>query len=217
MTISILLVDDHQLIREGLRHAFERSVDCQVVAEAASVSEGLAQQNHHHANVVITDLRLPDGSGLDLVRTLRSADPDLGLVVLTMYPSDEQLFLAIDAGASAFLSKDLPSDEVVRVAKGAAFSPRSFTTLNLNSALARKDLDPSPALSPKERQVLHLLASGDTVRQIGDKLFISNSTTKTHITRIYEKLSVGNRAQAVIAGIRLGLLDNPVEQDRKIP
>ena len=112
MTISILLVDDHQLIREGLRRAFERTTDCSVVAEAASVREGLAQQGHHHAKVVITDLRLPDGSGLDLVRSLRKAEPDLGLVVLTMYPSDEQLFLAIEAGASAFLAKDLPSDEV---------------------------------------------------------------------------------------------------------
>ena len=212
MTISILLVDDHQLIREGLRHAFERTADCQVVAEAASVGEGLAQQGHHHAKVVITDLRLPDGSGLDLVRLLRKAEPDLGLVVLTMYPSDEQLFLAIDAGASAFLAKDLPSDEVVRVARGAAFSPRSFTTLNLDSALARKDSTPQPRLSPKERHVLKLLAAGDTVGQIGGKLFISNSTAKTHITRIYEKLSVSNRAQAVVAGIRVGLIDNPVEQ-----
>ena len=212
MTISILLVDDHQLIREGLRRAFERTADCQVVAEAASVGEGLAQQDHHHAKVVITDLRLPDGSGLDLVRLLRKAEPDLGLVVLTMYPSDEQLFLAIDAGASAFLAKDLPSDEVVRVARGAAFSPRSFTTLNLDSALARKDSAPQPRLSPRERHVLKLLAAGDTVGQIGGKLFISNSTTKTHITRIYEKLSVSNRAQAVVAGIRVGLIDNPVEQ-----
>jgi DNA-binding NarL/FixJ family response regulator len=213
MTISVLLVDDHQLIREGLRRAFERSADCQVVAEAASVGEGLAQQSHHHAKVVITDLRLPDGSGLDLVRQLRQLEPDVGLVVLTMFPSDEQLFLAIEAGASAFLAKDLPSDEVVRVARGAAFSPRSFTTLHLDSALARKDCAPQPHLSPKERHVLQLLASGDTVGQIGGKLFISLSTTKTHITRIYEKLSVGNRAQAVIAGIRLGLLDNPADQD----
>ena len=213
MTISILLVDDHQLIREGLRRAFERTTDCQVVAEAASVGEGLAQQDHHHAKVVITDLRLPDGSGLDLVRVLRKAEPDLGLVVLTMYPSDEQLFLAIDAGASAFLAKDLPSDEVVRVARGAAFSPRSFTTLNLDSALARKDSAPQPRLSPRERHVLKLLAAGDTVGQIGGKLFISNSTAKTHITRIYEKLSVSNRAQAVVAGIRVGLIDNPVEQN----
>ena len=212
MTISILLVDDHQLIREGLRRAFERTTDCSVVAEAASVREGLAQQGHHHAKVVITDLRLPDGSGLDLVRSLRKAEPDLGLVVLTMYPSDEQLFLAIEAGASAFLAKDLPSDEVVRVARGAAFSPRSFTTLNLDSALARKDSAPQPRLSPRERHVLRLLAAGDTVGQIGGKLFISNSTAKTHITRIYEKLSVSNRAQAVVAGIRVGLIDNPAEQ-----
>jgi DNA-binding NarL/FixJ family response regulator len=213
MTISVLLVDDHQLIREGLRHAFERTNDCHVVAEAASVSEGLAQQGHHHAKVVITDLRLPDGSGLDLVRQLRGFEPDLGLVVLTMFPSDEQLFLAIEAGASAFLAKDLPSDEVVRIARGSAFSPRSFTTLNLDSAMSRKDSAPQPHLSPKERHVLQLLASGDTVGQIGEKLFISASTTKTHISRIYGKLLVGNRAQAVVAGIRLGLLDNPVGQD----
>jgi len=207
--ISVLLVDDHDLIRQGLRRAFERSEDCEVVAEAASVGEGLAQQSRHRARVVITDLRLPDGSGLDLVRQLRRTEPDLGLVVLTMYPSDEQLFGAIEAGASAFLAKDLPSDEVVRVARSSALSPRSFTTKNLDTALARRAAPDEPRLTPRERRVLQLLAAGTTVAQIGKKLFISESTTKTHIARIYEKLSVNNRAQAVISGIKLGLLDNP--------
>lgn len=209
MKIPVLLVDDHDLIRQGLRRAFEHSEDCEVVAEAASVGEGLAQQSHHRAKVVITDLRLPDGSGLDLVRQLRKNEPDLGLVVLTMYPSDEQLFGAIEAGASAFLAKDLPSDEVVRVARNSAFSPRSFTTKNLDTALARRTAPNEPRLTPRERRVLQLLAAGTTVTQIGKKLFISESTAKTHIARIYEKLSVNNRAQAVVSGIKLGLLDNP--------
>ncbi len=209
MKISVLLVDDHDLIRQGLRRVFERSEDCEVVAEAASVGEGLTQQSHYRAKVVITDLRLPDGSGLELVRQLRKIEPDLGLVVLTMYPSDEQLFGAIEAGASAFLAKDLPSDEVVRAVRNSALSPRSFTTKNLDNALARRAAPDEPRLTPRERRVLQLLAAGATVTQIGKKLFISESTAKTHIARIYEKLSVNNRAQAVVSGIKLGLLENP--------
>ena len=123
----VLLIDDHDLIRQGLAHAFERQEDFEVAGQAASVSEGLHRFDELKPDVVITDVRLPDGTGLDLVRKLRAAGHDTGIVVLTMYAGDEQLFAALEAGASAFVAKDAPADEVVAAARHAMVSPRSFT------------------------------------------------------------------------------------------
>ncbi|MCW2759467.1 MAG: two component transcriptional regulator, LuxR family, partial [Nocardioidaceae bacterium] len=123
---TILIVDDHELIRNGLAGAFSASGEFQVVGQAGSVGEALAAAQKTHPDVVVTDVRLPDGSGLDIVKRLRTARPDIGLVVLTMYSGDEQLFAAMDAGASAFVGKDAPSTEVINAAKHAAVSPRTF-------------------------------------------------------------------------------------------
>ena len=120
---KVLLVDDHDLIRQGLRRAFERAEDFTVVAEASSVAEGLAVAAQHKPDVVLMDIRLPDGSGLDAVKKLRAANPQMGIVVLTMYAGDEHLFGALEAGASAFVPKDAPAEDVVAAARHAAASP----------------------------------------------------------------------------------------------
>ena len=117
MTITVLLVDDHELIREGLRRALEREADVEVVAEAASVSEGIAMGRKTEPTVAIVDLRLPDGNGLDIVRALRAQSAEMGIVVLTMYAGDNQLFDALDAGASAFVPKSAPAEEIVAAAR----------------------------------------------------------------------------------------------------
>ena len=209
MTIRVLLVDDHQLIREGLRRAFERAADFEVAAEAASVAEARTQLAEHRPDVVIFDVRLPDGSGLDAARDARSAYPELGIVVLTMYAGDDQLFGALDAGASAFVPKDAPADDVVIAARHAASSPRSFTAPDLADAMRRRMSPTGPQLSPREKEVLDLLAEGLGVAQISRRLFISDSTTKTHISKLYEKLGAGNRAQAIMAALRAGLIEPP--------
>src|SRR5680860_465387 len=110
---TVLLVDDHDLIRQGLARAFERNDDFAVVGEAATVEEGRELAKALKPTVVVTDVRLPDGTGLDLVRSLRQGDSTIGIVVLTMYAGDEQLFAALEAGASAFVAKDAPADDVV--------------------------------------------------------------------------------------------------------
>src|SRR5688500_6654436 len=127
MPTSVLLIDDHDLIRQGLRRTFERSDDFAVLGEAASLSQGEPLVARRDPQVVVIDVRLPDGSGLDLVRKMRQHKTQLGIVVLTMYAGDEQLFAALDAGASAFVPKDAPADDVVAAARHAAVSPRSFT------------------------------------------------------------------------------------------
>jgi DNA-binding NarL/FixJ family response regulator len=203
---TVVLVDDHDLIRQGLARAFERHQDFSVVGEAGSVAEGETLARALKPTVVVTDVRLPDGTGLDLVRALRKGDDEIGIVVLTMYAGDEQLFEALEAGASAFVAKDAPSDDVVAAARHATVSPRSFTSANLAEAMRRKMSPTGPQLSPRESEVLRLLAEGLGVAAIARQLFVSESTAKTHISKIYEKLGAANRAQAIMNAIRSGLL-----------
>ena len=205
---TVVLVDDHDLIRQGLARAFERHDDFTVVGEAGSVAEGLQQVAASRPSVVVTDVRLPDGTGLDLVRSLRKESPEMGIVVLTMYAGDEQLFEALEAGASAFVAKDAPSDDVVAAARHATVSPRSFTAANLADAMRRRMTPSGPQLSPREQQVLQLLADGLGVAGIARQLFVSESTAKTHISKIYEKLGAANRAQAIMNAIRANLLSS---------
>jgi len=212
VSTRVLLVDDHELIRQGLRRAFERTEDFEVVGEAGSIAEASDLISEASPHVVIFDVRLPDGSGLDATRKARDKYPELGIVVLTMYAGDDQLFGALDAGASAFVPKDAPSDDVVAAARHAAGSPRSFSAPDLAEAMKRRLSPSGPQLSPREQEVLDLLADGLGVAQISRRLFISESTTKTHISKLYEKLGAGNRAQAIMAALRLGLIEAPEAQ-----
>ena len=204
----VVLVDDHELIRTGLRHAFEREPGFRVVGEAASCAEALTVVRDRQPQVVILDIRLPDGSGLDLTRRLRANRPDLGIVVLTMYGGDEHLFGALDAGASAFVPKDSPADEVVAAARHAASAPSAFTAADLATAMKRRLTPSGPQLSQREREVLKLLADGLSVALIARQLYISESTAKTHISKIYDKLGAANRAQALMAALKIGLLSS---------
>lgn len=205
--VRVVLVDDHQLIRGGLRLAFEGAGGFDVVGEAAGVGDALNVIDRTAPDVVVTDIRLLDGDGLDLTARLRAERPGLGIVVLTMYTGDEQLFAALEAGASGFVGKDVPAEAVVAAARHAVDSPTAFTARDLVGALQRRmDAPTGPRLSPREREVLDLLVDGLVIRQIGRRLFIAEATVKTHVGKIYEKLGAGNRAQAVMAAVRLGLV-----------
>jgi DNA-binding NarL/FixJ family response regulator len=203
---NVLLVDDHDLIRQGLSRAFERQSDFIVTGQAASVAEAKSLAVALRPDVVVTDVRLPDGTGFDLVRELRQTNSEIGLVVLTMYAGDEQLFTALEAGASAFVAKDAPADDVVAAARHALVAPRSFTAANLAEAMRRRMEPSGPKLSPRELEVLGLLAEGLGVAAIARKLYVSESTAKTHISKIYEKLGAANRAQAIMTAVRTGLI-----------
>jgi DNA-binding NarL/FixJ family response regulator len=205
----VLLVDDHDLIRQGLRRAFERDPGFDVVGEASTVADALRRAEDLSPDVVIMDLRLPDGSGLDATRMLRQKRAELGIVVLTMYAGDDQLFGALEAGASAFVPKNAPAEEVVAAARHAAASPNAFTASDLAEAMKRRLTPSGPQLSPREGQVLRLLADGMSVAGIAKQLYVSESTAKTHISKLYEKLGAGNRAQALMTALRLGLLQAP--------
>jgi DNA-binding NarL/FixJ family response regulator len=206
VAVSVLLVDDHELIRQGLRRAFERDGDFEVAGEASTLADARRLLSLLNPDVVILDVRLPDGNGLEACRKVRADNPEIGIVILTMYAGDDQLFEALEAGASAFVPKNAPSEEVVAAARHAASTPRSFTANDLGDAMKRKLSPSGPQLSPREREVLGLLADGLGVAQISRQLYISESTTKTHISKLYEKLGAGNRAQALMTALKLGLL-----------
>ncbi len=158
--ISVLVVDDHELIRQGLVGAFGREPGMTVVDEAATVTEALKAYETHGPAVVVTDLQLPDGTGLDIIRAIRRNNQQAGLVVVTMHSGDDQIFAAMEAGASAFVGKDAPSAEVVKAAKHAVVSPRSFLCAGLVGAMMRRASAESTRLSDREHEVLLLLADG---------------------------------------------------------
>jgi DNA-binding NarL/FixJ family response regulator len=207
VTTEVVLVDDHELIRGGLRRAFEDTAEFAVRDECATLAAARAAFAAGVPDVVVVDVNLPDGDGLELVRELRQAHPRLGIVVLTMYDDDQHLFAALDAGASAFVPKSDPSDNVVSAARHAASAPDSFTATRLASALQRRLRPGGIRLSERERQILDLLAEGLTTSSIARRLFVSESTAKGHLANLYEKLDATNRTQAVMNAVREGLLD----------
>jgi DNA-binding NarL/FixJ family response regulator len=206
--IRIALVDDHQLIRDGLRRACDATEDLEVVAEAGSLAEARTAVAGATPDVVVLDVRLPDGTGLELAGELRQADPTLGIVVLTMDPSEEVLLSALTAGASALVGKDAPRSDVIDAARRACRSPLTFTARDLEEVLRRQRRDPTPVpqLSAREREIMALVADGLAAGAIARQLFISESTIKTHLSRIYSKLGAANRAQAVMRAVKWGLL-----------
>jgi DNA-binding NarL/FixJ family response regulator len=213
MSTTVLLVDDHELIRQGLARAFERDADMTVVGQAGNVADGISAWRTLHPDVVVTDLQLPDGHGLDVVRAIRATNDTTGVVVLTMHAGDDQIFAAMEAGASGFVGKDTRATEVVSAAKHAAVAPRSFLCAGLSQAVMRRATSPAPPkLSGREAEVLALLADGLGTGEIASSLYMSESTAKTHITHIYQKLGAANRAQALVTAMRLGLLDHASPQ-----
>jgi DNA-binding NarL/FixJ family response regulator len=206
VTLTVLLVDDHDLIRDGLTAVFSAEPDMDVVGTAATVAEALALYGEHHPQVVVTDLQLQDGTGLDVIRHVRSDSQDVGLVVLTMHSGDEQVFAALEAGASAFVGKDAPSGEVVKAARNAAISPGTFTSASLAEAVVRRTSGVTTRLSDRELEVLRHLADGSSTAEIAIQLYLSESTVKSHVQKVYQKLGAANRAQALVTAMRIGLL-----------
>lgn len=204
----VLIADDHELIRNGLAGVFELEDDMTVVGLAATVADAIHRFNDLQPDVVVADLQLQDGTGLDIVRAIRKVSNTVGLIVLTMHSGDDQIFAAMQAGASGFVGKDAPSGEVVRASRHAAVSPRSFVCTGLVGAMMRRGATESTRLSEREHEVLLLLADGLGAAAIGEKLYLSESTAKSHIARIYQKLGATNRAQALVTAMRIGLLSS---------
>ncbi|BBH18292.1 DNA-binding response regulator [Nocardioides baekrokdamisoli] len=206
--VRLLLIDDHELIRNGLGGVLDLEDDLTVVGSAATVTEGIAAFERTNPDVVVTDLQLPDGTGLDVIRAVRAQVPDVGVVVLTMHSGDDQIFGALQAGASALVGKDAPASDVVQAVRHAMTSPHSFVSAGLGAAMARRMDGGTERLTDRELDVLRLLADGLGAADIGRRLYMAESTAKTHIARIYQKLGAANRAQAIVQAVRAGLISS---------
>lgn len=205
----VILVDDHHLVRQAVGRAMDDEPDLEVVGQGGSVAEGLALVTRSGTDVFVVDVSLPDGSGLEVARAVRAASEETGIVVLTMHADDDTLLTALDAGASALVLKSASLDQVVDAVRRAALDPQVFAAAGLAAALRRRNSPDRPQLTPRQREVLVLLKDGLSVAQVAKTLYMSESTVKTHVAKMYDKLGANNRAQALMAAIKLGLLDAP--------
>ena len=205
--IRIVVVDGHTLTRFGLVGLVSGQPDIAVVGETGLGAEAAAIVAAAAADVVVLDTALPDGDGLRVARALRDRYAGLGIVLLTSNGEDDVLFRALELGVSAFVTKTAPAVEVLAAIRHAAVAAGSFIASGLGQAVARRQTAGArAALSPREAQVLALLGQGLSVAAIGTTMYVSHSTAKTYVARLYEKLGASNRAQALMAGLRLGLL-----------
>lgn len=199
----VLVVDDHPAVRAGLSRAIE---DAQMVccAMAATKLEAIAQLAHANPDAIVVDLNLPDGSGLDLIRWARKSSKEIAIVMLTMSDSESDLIAAMNAGASGYVKKSAPLEELISVLKRALIAPSSFTASEIVSAL--KTLSVAEILTQREVEVLRVLARVGSTRELAAQLHISESTFKTHVGSIYRKLEVPSRLAAIRVGIESGII-----------
>ncbi|MGW3495883.1 response regulator [Streptomyces sp. NPDC001020] len=206
--ISLLIVDDHPVVRDGLRGMFESAAGFTVLGEAAGGVEAVAKAAVLDPDVVLMDLRMPGGSGVDAIRELTRRGARAKVLVLTTYDTDSDTLPAIEAGATGYLLKDAPRDELFTAVRAAA-EGRSVLSPAVASRLVSAVRAPAPRnepLSAREREVLALVAKGTSNREIARELFISEATVKTHLTHLYAKLGVNDRAAAVAVAYDRGIL-----------
>lgn len=204
--VRILLVDDHPIVRAGVRSLFDRRDDAEVVGEAASGEEAVVLARHLCPDVVLCDLRL--GAGMDGVQTtaaLRALDPAPAVLILTTFDRDAQILGAIEAGAAGYLLKDIDPEDIVRAVRQAASGGQALTP-ELTARVGRALRAPRVQLTRRELDVLRLLDTGDSNREIAKALFVTEATVKTHLVHVFEKLGADSRAKAVAIARESGLL-----------
>ncbi len=212
--LRILLVDDHEVVRLGLKTLLERHPDFEVVAEAGTAAEAVAKALHHKPDVVVMDIRLPGESGIDACRQITERLPDAKVIMLTSYAEDEMLFAAIRAGAAGYVLKQIGGDELVRaietVGRGEALIAPSLikrVLAEVRRAAQREEAAAFADLTLQERQVLALIAEGKTNREIAQALFLGEGTVRNYVSSILSKLNVSNRAEAAAYAIEHNLKD----------
>ena len=208
MTIRVFLLDDHEIVRTGLRSLFEAADGFVVVGEAATANEALDRIPPTRPDVAILDVRLPDGSGIEVCRQIRSTSPEIACVMLTSYADDEALFAAIMAGAAGYVLKQVGAsslvDDIRRVADGKSLLDPALTESVLEKLHQATEEDPLLAsLTPQERRILDLVAEGQTNRQIAGTLYLAEKTVKNYVSNLLSKLGMERRTQAASFATRL--------------
>ena len=209
-----MVVDDQSMVRAGLRMLLAEEPDIDVVAEAGNGLEAIAQAARFHPDVVLMDIRMPELDGLEATRRILAADQTPKVLILTTFNLDDYVYEALCAGASGFVLKDEPPEQLIAavrtIAAGDALLSPSVTR-NVIAHFTRRQRQPPPraleTLTSREMDVFRLIAAGLSNAEIGHELFISDTTVKTHVTRLLQKLAVRDRAQAIVMAYQCGLFD----------
>ena len=215
MSIRVLIVDDQSMVRAGFRLLLANEVDMEVVAEAADGQEALPQAARWHPDVILMDIRMPRLDGLEATRRILAADEPPRILILTTFDLDEYVYEALKAGASGFVLKDDPPEQLIAavrtVAAGDALLSPSVTRRVIQQ-FTRLHRQPPPAalgtLTTREMDVFRLITEGLSNAEIGRQLFISDTTVKTHVTRLLQKLDLRDRAQAIVLAHQTGLFES---------
>jgi DNA-binding NarL/FixJ family response regulator len=201
--ISILIVDDHPVVRQGLRAMFSSEPDISVLGMAASAREAMTILEHEDPDIVLMDLRMPEMEGIEAITALRRIKPDIKILILTNYGSDEYIVRATQAGAMGYLLKSTPQEEIVKAVRvvysNERYVPKDIAK-RLFEAIGREEV------SPRELEVLALVAQGCTNKDVAQKLFISDKTVRNHVTSCLLKLQAKDRTEAVTRAINRGLI-----------
>jgi DNA-binding NarL/FixJ family response regulator len=209
-TIRILIADDHTLFRDGLNALLSSIADVEVVGEAASGDEAIAQAAELTPDVVLMDIQMPGVNGIEATRRILEVNPAVGIVVLTMFEDEDSVFAAMRAGARGYILKGADQNEMLRAIRAVANGEALFGPAIANRLIAffaaKPDAPPAPfpELTEREREILHLIATGLSNAEIADTLFLSPKTVRNHISSIFSKLQVAGRAQAIVRAREAG-------------
>jgi two-component system response regulator DevR len=206
--IKVFLLDDHEIVRRGVRDLLEAAGDLEVVGEAGTAAEAITRVPATQPDVAVLDVRLPDGSGIDVCRDLRATNPDLRCLMLTSFSDDEALIDAIVAGASGYILKEVRGGDIVSAVRRVA-AGESLLDPHAAARVIERLRNPPPederlaGLSPQERRILALLADGMTNRQIADQLYLAEKTVKNYVSNLLMKLGMHRRTEAAVFAARL--------------
>lgn len=206
--IRVVLADDHPLFRAGVRTLLERASGIEVVAEASDGAEALERVREHNPDVLLLDMEMPEMTGVEVARRLRAMGEEARILVLSAYDDDEYVAELLQCGAAGYLTKDEVPERIVATVRNVARGRDGWLSRGVAEKVARRRAVESAEqpLSPREREVLHLIADGLDNTTIAEQLFISESTVKNHVTNIFAKIGVRTRAEAVAWAWRSGLM-----------
>ena len=207
MNVRVFLLDDHEVVRRGLRELLEAEEDMTVVGEASTAEEAYRRIPPTRPDVAVLDVRLPDGDGIEVCREIRSAHPEIACVMLTSFADDEALFSAIMAGAAGYVLKQVRGTDLVagirRVAAGESLLDPTLTARVLERLRHRPEDEELAGLSAQERRILDLIAEGLTNRQIGERMYLAEKTVKNYVSNLLAKLGMSRRTEAAAYAARL--------------